>query len=171
MFNTVHKEVFPLVEQKYSGKVQFIFRQLIQPWHPSSTLTHEAGVAVLQLAPQKFYPFSQALFDVQTDFFDVGVVQESRNQTYERLAKIAGSVGVDEQAVLKLLLVDNKPAPDGSKNIGNAVTNDLKLLVKAARLTGVHVSPTVIYNGIVENGFSSGWTKDQWDEWLQKNVV
>jgi hypothetical protein len=43
--------------------------------------------------------------------------------------------------------------------------------MQAARLVGVHVSPTVIFNGIVENSISSGWTKEQWDEWLQKNIV
>jgi len=80
-------------------------------------------------------------------------------------------VGVDEGRFLELLKVNDKPAEDGSLNIGNGVTNDLKLLVKAARLTGVHVSPTVIFNGIVENSISSGWTKEQWEEWLKKNIV
>ena len=51
------------------------------------------------------------------------------------------------------------------------VTDDLKLHIKAARLVGVHVSPTVVFNGIVENSISSGWTKEQWVEWLDKNVV
>lgn len=129
MFNTIYTGVFPLVEKKYPGKIQFIFRHQVQPWHPSSTLTHEAGVAVLKLAPQKFWPFSKALFDVQIDFFDVNVVGESRIETYKRLAKIAGSVGVDESKILELLYVDNKPKGD-SYNIGNAVTDDLKLLVK-----------------------------------------
>ncbi|KAI9760065.1 MAG: hypothetical protein M4579_001898 [Chaenotheca gracillima] len=171
MFKTIYEDVFPVVDKKYGSKVQFIFRQQIQPWHPSSILTHEAGVAVLKLAPEKFYPFSAALFDKQTDFFDVNAVHDSRNQTYERLSKLAGSVGVDEKEILKLLWVNDKPASDGSLNIGNAVTDDMKLLVKAARLTGVHVSPTVLFNGIVENSISSGMTKEQWDEWLQKNVT
>lgn len=61
--------------------------------------------------------------------------------------------------------------PDGdSYNVGNRVTDDLKLLVKAARLTGVHVSPTVLFNGVVENGISSSFSPEQWDEWLAKNV-
>jgi len=171
LFKTVYTEVFPLAEKKYPGKVQFIFRQQIQPWHPSSTLVHEAGLAVLKLAPSAFYPFSAALFAKQTEYFDVNIVHEARNQTYERLSKIAGSVGVDEAAFLKLLWVDDKPNSEGAMNVGNGVTDDLKLLVKAARLVGVHVSPTVIFNGIVENSISSGWTKDQWDEWLQKNIV
>jgi hypothetical protein len=38
MFNTVYTSVFPLIKQKYASKVQIIFRQQIQPWHPSSTL-------------------------------------------------------------------------------------------------------------------------------------
>ena len=63
MFNTVYTDVVPVIKSKYSDKVQIIFRQQIQPWHPSSTLVHEAGAAVLQLAPDKFYPFSKALFD------------------------------------------------------------------------------------------------------------
>jgi hypothetical protein len=59
MFNTVHTSVFPLIQQKYSSKVQVIFRQQIQPWHPSSTLVHEAGAAVLRLQPTKFWDFSK----------------------------------------------------------------------------------------------------------------
>lgn len=46
----------------------------------------------------------------------------------------------------------------------------MKLHVKAARLTGVHVSPTVIFNGNVENAISSGWELGQWVEWFEKNV-
>jgi hypothetical protein len=59
MFNTVYTSVFPLIRQKYSSKVQILFRQQIQPWHPSSTLVHEAGVAVLKLQPNKFWEFSK----------------------------------------------------------------------------------------------------------------
>ena len=31
---------------KYAGKVKVIFRNQVQPWHASSTLVHEAGIAV-----------------------------------------------------------------------------------------------------------------------------
>jgi hypothetical protein len=132
MFSTVYNDVYPLVQQKYAGKVQFIFRQQIQPWHPSSTLVHEAAVAVLRVAPEKFFAFSAALFEAQTDFFDVRVVNEARNQTYERLAKLAAVVGVSGEKVLELLKVSDVPGPDGSLNTGNGVTNDLKLLVKVS---------------------------------------
>lgn len=55
---------------------------------------------------------------------------ESRNETYERLAKVAGKVGVQEGDVLGLLRIPDKPAEDGGLNVGNGVTNDVKLLVK-----------------------------------------
>lgn len=118
MFDTVYDKVFPIVKSKYSDKVQFIFRQQIQPWHPSSTLTHEAGAAVLQVQPDRFWDFSKALFAKQTDFFDVNVVDEPRNKTYERLAKLAGGAGVDEKKVYGLLEVPDKPDKDGSTNVG-----------------------------------------------------
>jgi len=160
----------PTAAQQYSSRLQVIFRQLIQPWHPSSTLTHEAGAAVLRLAPEKFWEFSAALFKHQTEFFDVSVVNETRNKTYERLAKIAGSVGVDEKKFLGLLMIPETSSPD-QLNIGNQVTDDIKWMTKASRVVGVHVTPTVFFNGVEERGISSSFTEAQWGEWLAKNVV
>ncbi|KAK5124141.1 hypothetical protein LTR85_001844 [Meristemomyces frigidus] len=171
MFDTVYDSVFPVVKKKYPDKVQFIFRQQIQPWHPSSTLVHEAGAAVLKTNPDKFWDFSKALFAKQTDFFDVNVVHEPRNKTYERLAKLAGEAGVDEKKIYSLLEVPDKPDEDGSTNVGNGVTNDIKLMVKANRLTGVHVTPTVLFNGVVEGGISSSFSKEDWEQWLEKNIT
>jgi hypothetical protein len=87
----------------------------------------------LKLAPQKFWLFSQALFKEQKSFFDVNVVNETRNETYARLAKIGHSVGVDESQMLALLTVSVKPNADGDLNIGNGVTNDLKLMIKVRK--------------------------------------
>ncbi|EKG22242.1 hypothetical protein MPH_00421 [Macrophomina phaseolina MS6] len=171
MFNTIYDHVLPTIKSKYESKLQIIFRQQIQPWHPSSTLVHEAGAAVLRLAPNKFYDFSKALFDKQADFFDVNVVNETRNNTYKRLAKVAGGVGVDEQEFYSLLEISDKPGPDGSLNSGNKVTDDVKVFVKTNRLVGIHVTPTVVFNGVVENSISSSFTKEQWEEWLEKNIV
>ncbi|KAI2641084.1 thioredoxin-like protein [Xylaria nigripes] len=170
-FNTIYNVVTPLIRSNPKwANVQFIFRQHIQPWHPSSTLVHEAAVAVLQVAPDKFWPFSEALFKNQTSYFDISVVNETRNQTYRRLAKLAATVGLDEAAVYDRLAIPDKPADDGALNVGNKVTNDLKVLVKMNRLVGVHVSPTVIFNGVVANEISSSWTKEQWEEFLTKNI-
>ena len=131
MFKTVYNNVLPKAKGKpYENNVQFLFRQQIQPWHPSSTLVHEAGVGVLRLAPDKFWAFSEKLFEAQNDYFDVNVVNETRNNTYKRLAKLGSGVGVDESQLYKLLEVPDKPGQDGSLNIGNQVTNDFKILIK-----------------------------------------
>nr|POE49443.1 hypothetical protein CFP56_50360 [Quercus suber] len=138
MFSTVYTHVLPLLRSspRYADKVQLIFRQQIQPWHPSSTLAHEAGVAVLRLDPAAFWRFSAALFAAQKDFFDANVVDEGRNQTYRRLAKVAAGVGLEEERVYGLLAVADTPGEDGGLNSGNKVTDDIKLLVKAGRKGG-----------------------------------
>jgi protein-disulfide isomerase len=158
-------------DKKYAGKVRFILRQQIQPWHPSSTLVHEAAIAVMQIQPNKFIDFSTLLFNRQKEYFDVNVVNETRNQTYKRLSDLAGEIGVDGKRVYDLLHISDQPAKDGSLNIGNGVTNDVKYMVKTNRLTGVHVTPTVVFNGAIENSISSSFTSDQWIEWLDKNLV
>ncbi|PKS12767.1 hypothetical protein jhhlp_000978 [Lomentospora prolificans] len=157
IFKTLTGTVFPLIRTHpaWSSNLQVIFRQQVQPWHPSSTLMHEAAVVVNQQAPEKFWDFSEALFARATEFYDVNVVNETRNQTYARLAKIAGGAGLDEAKVLEALTIPSEPV-EGHLNAGNKATNDLKLLVKMARLSGVHVSPTVIFDGVVQNDpFSS----------------
>ncbi|KAI9687052.1 MAG: hypothetical protein M1822_002462 [Bathelium mastoideum] len=139
MFKTLYSNVVPAKTYKrVSPNLTIIFRPQIQPWHPSSTLVHEAAQAVQKLAPGSFWAFSEKLFDHQTEYFDVNVVNESRNQTYERLAKLAGSVqGVDQNKVFDLLKISDKPGKDGSLNSGNGVTDDLKPLVKVNEATYV----------------------------------
>ena len=117
MWKTLSTGVFPTLAQKHPGKVRFLLRQQIQPWHPSSTLAHEAAAAVLRVAPAQFVDFSTALFEHQKEYFDVNVVNEPRNATYGRLAKLAGGVGVEEAKILELLKVPDKPAEDGSLNV------------------------------------------------------
>jgi len=106
----------------------------------------------------------------QKDFFDVKVVNESRNATYRRLAEVgAESIEVDPQEMYGLMKVPEKPGKDGELNIGNQVTDDVKLITKMGRLTGVHVTPTVLLDGVEAKEISSSWTKEQWVEWLEKN--
>ncbi|KAG6314997.1 hypothetical protein E4U22_008273 [Claviceps purpurea] len=172
LFRTLTTEVIPEIRENesWASNLVIIFRPSVQPWHPSSTLMHEAALAVLRLRPELFWVFSALLFEEQKGYFDVNVVCETRNETYRRLAKLAGRVGVDEEEVFDLLKISNKPAEDGSLNNGNQVTGDLKLITKMNRLVGVHVTPTVVFDGVVRD-MSSGWTVEQWKEWLGQNVV
>lgn len=131
MFKTLHDSILPSLPTRYP-LLRVIFRQQIQPWHPSSTLCHESATAVLRLASDKFWPYSAALFKAQEEFYDVSVVKETRNETYSRLAKVAASVGVEEGKVLDLLKIPEKTGEDGSLNVGNRVTDDVKLMVKVS---------------------------------------
>ncbi|PWN34570.1 uncharacterized protein FA14DRAFT_177975 [Meira miltonrushii] len=158
MWTTLNEgEIFKKVkdDQKYAGKVRFVL----------------PAAAVMQVQPNKYFDFSTLLFNRQKEYFDVNVVNETRNQTYKRLSDLAGEVGVDGKRMYDLLHISDKPANDGSLNTGNGVTNDIKYMVKTNRLTGVHVTPTVLFNGAIEGSISSSFTSDQWIEWLDKNLV
>jgi protein-disulfide isomerase len=131
---------------------------------------HEAALAVNQVAPARFWVFSRELFRAAEQFHDVRVVREARNDTYARLAEVAARAGVDGAEVLRRLRIPDEPAEGGGANVGNAVTADVKTVVKMARLTGVHVSPTVIFDGVVAGDISSGWGEAEWKEFFVKNV-
>ncbi len=105
LFNTIYTSVAPAVRANsaLAPKVQFIFPTADTALASSSTLVHEAGVAILRACPDRFWEFSAALFGDQKAFFDVSVVNETRNETYKRLAKLgAQSAGVDEKELYSL---------------------------------------------------------------------
>jgi protein-disulfide isomerase len=172
MFRTLQDEVAPAIRDNgdWAPRITLIFRQQPQPWHPSSTLLHEAALAVLAISPDKFWSFSRSLFDHSSEYYDVNVVNETRNNTYRRLAALAKDAGVDEGKVYDMLAIPETAPASGSLNTGNKVTPDMKLIVKMHRLMSTHVTPTVIFDGVVQNAISSSWNLDQWKEWLGDNI-
>eukprot|EP01012_Entosiphon_sulcatum_P004622 TRINITY_DN11879_c0_g1_i1.p1 TRINITY_DN11879_c0_g1~~TRINITY_DN11879_c0_g1_i1.p1 ORF type:complete len:214 (+),score=54.90 TRINITY_DN11879_c0_g1_i1:34-642(+) len=163
-FNRYVKEVQPWAEEAFPGKLQFIFRHQIQPWHPQSTLVHEAALAVERLSPEKFYAYSQRLFDNIEKFYDDQTYEKTRSQIYRDLAELAQEVGVDASQVLALL---QYKAAEGQHNNGNEITNDLKLFIRYGRQQSIHVSPTVTVNGLIDNNISSGWPLEEWQKLLK----
>ncbi|ORY98223.1 thioredoxin-like protein [Syncephalastrum racemosum] len=166
IYKHIRETVWPFVEQKYPNKVQLIFRQQVQPWHASSTLVHEAALAVEQIDASKFYPFSDALFARQKDFFDEAVELKTRRDLVKQVSEIAASVGVPADKVEALL----QNGTGEAQNKGNAVSNNLKLAIKLGRQTGIHVSPTVLFDGLQDNAVSSSWELSQWQEYFQSKL-
>jgi hypothetical protein len=121
----VREHLLPLLPEP--SPLSIILRQTPQPWHASSTLVHEAGIAVSKLSPSKFWDFSWELFARQAEFFDEPTENEPPRKTRERLAELAhASAGVNKQAFLDLVNT-------GTGNDGNKVGPDLKLQVKLGR--------------------------------------
>ena len=165
-FNTLVNEVGP----HYGKDVKIVLYHQVQPWHPQSTMLHEAAVAVHQLkGDSAFYTFSTALMAKQTNFFDANTYDKSRIDVYKELAKLAADSveGLSEEVVMEKL--NRVVATDGSLNTGNATTQEIKFHVKLGRQTGIHVSPTTTLNGMVCDT-SSGWTLEQWKEFLGPHV-
>lgn len=157
------------MEATYPGKVQFIFRHQIQPWHPQSTFVHEASLAVERLSEDSFFPFATELFRRQKDYFDESIADRSRHEIYGMLSQHLDDIS-EGGATLRgkreeflSLLRNSQTEP---RNIGNRLTTDLKWHIRFARQQGIHVSPTVLWNGLVENKVSSSWSLDDWKEWF-----
>ncbi|KAL7009490.1 hypothetical protein EMMF5_001121 [Cystobasidiomycetes sp. EMM_F5] len=101
----------------------------------------------------------------QEDYFDANVQNETPNDTRKRLAKLAGQSGVDENAVLKLINLTGT-----SLNSGTQITDDLKLQVKLGRQNGIHVTPTVLLDGLVEPSVSSSFGKAEWEKFVDEKI-
>lgn len=163
-FDRLYKEVIPMAQQKFP-QVAFQFRHQIQSWHPQTVPVHEAAMAVHDLDPSKFYPFAQLLFDHIEDFYDDKQWDVSRKDLNVYLSQLASQVGVDPKEFLNRVSRIEKP---GEHNTGNACTTRLKIAMRITRQNGVHVSPTIVSNGLVYADYSSAWTLGDWEAFLTR---
>ncbi|TFK25972.1 hypothetical protein FA15DRAFT_616739 [Coprinopsis marcescibilis] len=167
MANAIQNILKPLLEEGvYQGKAKVIVRLQVQPWHSASTLTHEAALAVLRASPANFWAYSLALFKAQEEYFDIPTANLTPLKIREKLIALAATIlpanEVDEvRELLKL---------KGSANGGVAITDDLKYNVKFARQNGIHVSPTVLWDGLIAGEISSGWGESEWNDFLQNKI-
>ncbi|KAL8286210.1 hypothetical protein RQP46_004698 [Phenoliferia psychrophenolica] len=176
----VRKNLIPLIESNelVAQNLQIILRQLPQPWHSSSTLVHEAVLGVSKVAAEasasksyaepavvtSFQRFFFKLMDGQKAFYDEPCSQESPNATRERLADLAAECGIDRAKYIEATKV-------GKSNGGTPVTSDLKLAIKYGRQNGVHVTPTVALDGLIDGSISSSFTEDDWKKYLVEKVL
>lgn len=166
----------------FASSVNFVLRPQVQPWHPASLYMTESALAVLALTQDEkvFWQYSSDLFDAEPEYKDNMLLHEGRNETYKRLAALAHkSVGVEEAKLLDLLEVPE----DGSRD--NKLIKDVKYTIRVSlikldraraersqynRTVGVHMTPTVAFDGIQDSSISSSFSADQWLKWLNEKV-
>lgn len=126
------------------------------------------------------------LFKQQKDYFDVPSQDLTPRQIREKLAQLASNLlPSDALAEFKDLLT----LKGESLNGGTGVTDDLKynsmcrdpsnsryflypiFLAKFSRQNGIHVSPTVMWDGLVVNEVSSGWEQQDWVDFFASRVA
>lgn len=184
-FVGIKKHLLPRLDKSgdLADELGVILRCTPQPWHASSTFVHgapvlpiyqllkfdmcwstEAFLAVVRASPDRAFDFASALFDAQESYFDEGVAGESPKQTKARLAKLAqSSIGLDEAKFLELVST-------AKGNSGSAVTDALKLQVKLGRQNGIHVTPTVVLDGLVDPSVSSSFGAEEWDKYVKEKI-
>jgi hypothetical protein len=186
LFQTLTKDT---ILPAYEKQVSFVFHNVIQPWHHQSLWLHETSYAVKMVAPNSLMPFWKKMFEVVPDsYYDKHVFGLTRPEFYEKMATLASTVickeegdTLDEQEVKKQLLQWLMPPmqpggdfpPEATKRVGSQPTDDENPLfpytlqtVKFHRKRGVHVTPTVFFNGIEQGQISSSWEESQWREFL-----
>lgn len=163
MFRTVYHEVLA----RFHDHVSFVLHQVPQPWHPQGSYLHEAALCVRELCPSKYAAFMISIMDAfdakEAKFSDADTWDKSRAQVYaEILALAAHTLSGPEVAQLEAMLQPKVPA----EHQGNQAMQLMKWVVKGHRSRAVHMTPTVYLNGVEAGIVSSGWTGEQWAQWL-----
>jgi len=158
MFTVLFKEVIPV----FRHRVAFVLHNQVQPWHFQSTFLHEAFLAVNKISPDRAWPFAHVLFEHQESVFgDEKMFNKSRGDIYKEIMKL-----VRTDPAINVAQIEQQLTPVPEKNNENPIIMEFKQGVKYTRTLGVHVSPTVLINGLIDDSISSSWTFAQWNEYL-----
>ena len=170
MYKTL-KKVYEAAPGVLQG-LQFVIHLVPQPWHPQSPILHEVGLAIRDVAGDDgFFAYADLIFSegLQLNYFDSETFEMTRKGIYEKLIDQANAAGVinEEQCATVLAFVGIETGGEEPSNAGNRATGLLKFCVKYHRIRAIHVTPTVLVNGIEAPDISSGWTCDQFLEKLK----
>ncbi|EAZ63904.2 hypothetical protein PICST_34331 [Scheffersomyces stipitis CBS 6054] len=183
LFFKLNDSVIPKLQDKHPNQFQFVFVNVIQPWHSNSVLLHEFSLAVAKLLRDSsekygdtnklFWDLSNVLFKNKEAFYDSNNVTLNRNEIYEQIYDVVSkdlelSIGKDE--ILKELQIVPTSGIENSRNGGNGATNDVKYFTRYLRGVGAHVTPTVSVDGIINDGISSGAEIDFLIETFEKSL-
>lgn len=169
LFLKLKPKVIPRLQELHPNKFQFVFVNVVQPWHTNSNLLHEFSLVVAKLlrgnlgkdidSNKLFWDVSEVLFENKELFYDTANVNLNRNEIYQQISDLVFeklSLPFSKDDVLKELTIQSETEKEKQSNSGNGATVDLKYFTKYLRNVGVHVTPTISINNIVNDSVSSG---------------
>lgn len=169
LFLKLKPQVIPKLQELHPNKFQFVFVNVVQPWHTNSNLLHEFSLVVAKLlrgnlekdidSNTLFWDVSEVLFENKELFYDTANVNLNRNEIYQQISDLVFeklSLPFSKDDVLRELTIQSETEKEKQSNSGNGATVDLKYFTKYLRNVGVHVTPTISINNIVNDSVSSG---------------
>ena len=155
MFKKIIEEVIPQLI-KIDGNInnyEFTFINVIQPWHGiQSSILHDVSFAISRVIPKAFYPISKILFDNIKKFYDSEVIDKSRNEIVEEILQLIPGEIISSDGIKQ---IKDLLSLQGNGNIGNGVSIDNKYFTRYSRTLGIHITPTVVVNGIIQSQIES----------------
>ncbi|CUM68555.1 uncharacterized protein PRCAT00006281001 [Priceomyces carsonii] len=172
LFLKLKSQVIPKLQEKHPNKFQFVYVNVVQPWHPNSTFLNEFSLVVAKLLREKasldsnvkFWNVSEIIFSNKEHFFDTANVTLNRNEIYNQISDLVFDkidLPFSKEDVLSELTFRPQKEISKQTNNGNGATVDLKYFTRYLRVVGIHITPTVSVNGIVNDSISSGSEPDE----------
>ena len=160
-----------ILPKPYPSKpqVNFVIQLTPQPWHPQSASATEVALAVSLAAASKspplFFHALKFLYENQDDLLVDKVTNNlSRTQIHEKLVEaIFSSTAIttstsNNKEELQTKVYELLDLSQG----GNGVVQTMKWQVKYHRCRSIHVTPTVLMNGLEAGDIGSGFSIDEW---------
>ncbi|RLV93262.1 hypothetical protein JA1_002612 [Spathaspora sp. JA1] len=178
LYFKLYQTVIPKLEEKHPGKFQFVYVNVIQPWHTNSNLLNEFALGYAKLLRESsisqpnedFWKLSEVLYKNKESFYDTSNIDLTRNQIYSQIYDVVSKdlrLSFSREVILEQLEIPHSEAPS---NAGNKTATDVKYFTRYLRGVGAHITPTVSVDGIINDSISSGTPEEELIELFEKSL-
>ncbi|KAI9635560.1 uncharacterized protein MKK02DRAFT_32950 [Dioszegia hungarica] len=178
MARSLTANVLPLLRKggEYEGQLSVVTWIYPQPFHYVSPVVTEALLVFGTHHPELFWDYLTVVFENQSKYFNVPAASLTADQIRDGLTDLALSVleksgklgqGPKSQAYGEFRKRIGVVEQDGGMNKGTEAFEGMKHIIKIGRQNSIHVTPTTLFDGLVDNSISSGWGKEDWTKYLK----
>uniref|UniRef100_A0A0G4HKH1 Thioredoxin-like fold domain-containing protein n=1 Tax=Chromera velia CCMP2878 TaxID=1169474 RepID=A0A0G4HKH1_9ALVE len=156
-YKTMRKDVLP----KFGDDMKLVVYNYVQTWHWTSAVMAKASIAAGQLAPSRYFD----AFDVLADLREKYTEQEMTETTYSQIVEELGTALSSEPASIPK--EDFIQLMDPRNDLHSNLLTEVKFHTKYGRQNSIHITPTVLINGLVDNSISSSMSAEDWSRRLE----
>ncbi|KAG0681071.1 hypothetical protein C6P40_003372 [Pichia californica] len=174
LFIKIQDEILPLLKNKnLNNKYNIIFINVIQPWHGiQSSILHDVSFAICKISPENFLNISRIFFENIKKFYDSEINNKSRSELTNEIINLAINndkceFTSNEISEIKNLLEIKKSDDGEPSNNGNGVSKDNKYFTRYHRTLGIHITPSVVINGIFNSEIGSSTNAEKFIEIIE----
>eukprot|EP00455_Lapot_gusevi_P028422 TRINITY_DN3032_c0_g1_i1.p1 TRINITY_DN3032_c0_g1~~TRINITY_DN3032_c0_g1_i1.p1 ORF type:complete len:188 (-),score=66.00 TRINITY_DN3032_c0_g1_i1:184-747(-) len=148
----------PEILAHYGDRIHIRLHMVPQPWHPQGGYAARSVLAAGEISDEMAWKMTAKVYENLESWSDEKTDNMTAIQLYDRCGDYAAELGLDKAAFIESMRSAN-------------VTQQVKFACRFHRQNAIHMTPSILVNGIPVYEFGSAWNLEQFQQLLDPVVA